>query len=426
MQKKVAFRFVVMLGSIMGLAALTIATSLSVQEAPTGFTTPTGCPTSNLPPGISPCSGNGYSGSSGGFAGNQQTFEEQEAITDGLGPVYNDKSCVNCHQNPVSGGASEITELRVGHTDSSGNFVNPTIWINDGQSSVANRSLVNDRAICPQAQERAPMSENIRTLRLSLNTLGDGFVEAIDDATLLAIARAQQQSGTRIQGQAIMVPVLEAPGHSRVGRFGWKDQHASLLSFSSDAYINEMGITNRLNPTDTTAVCKQTTDLEDTNNDIDHFADFVRATNAPPRDRILAATPAAQAGAQLFTATGCAQCHVTSMNTAPAGTSFAGGTFVVPPALGSKTIHPYSDFLLHDVGTGDGIVQNGPPETATKLRTPPLWGLRTHSRLMHDGASLTRNQAILRHGGEATDVINIYRSLTATQKQQLLTFLDSL
>lgn len=98
----------------------------------------------------------------------------------------------------------------------------------------------------------------------------------------------------------------------------------------------------------------------------------------------------------------------------------------MPAALGSKVIHPYSDFLLHDVGTGDGIVQNGPPDTANKFRTAPLWGLRTRDRLMHDGISLTRNDAILRHGGESTFVINNYRSLTSLQKSQLLRFLDSL
>jgi CxxC motif-containing protein (DUF1111 family) len=98
----------------------------------------------------------------------------------------------------------------------------------------------------------------------------------------------------------------------------------------------------------------------------------------------------------------------------------------VPDALGNKVIHPFSDFLLHDVGTGDGIVQNGGQETRTKIRTAPLWGLRTRLRLMHDGLSLTRTAAILRHEGEATDVIDRYQALSPEEKSQLLTFLDSL
>lgn len=103
-----------------------------------------------------------------------------------------------------------------------------------------------------------------------------------------------------------------------------------------------------------------------------------------------------------------------------------GGQLFVPPSLGNKIIHPYSDFLLHDVGTGDGIVQNGPPSTANKLRTPPLWGLRMRVALMHDGASLTLMEAILRHAGEATGVIRGFHNLTRQQQSDLFAFLRSL
>jgi len=262
---------------------------------------------------------------------------------------------------------------------------------------------------------------------MSLNVLGDGFVEAIDDTTLQNIARQQRTiSLGRIAGEAILVPVFEAPGQTRIGRFGWKDQQASLLSFASDAYLNEQGITNRFNLVDSTTVCKTTKDPEDADNDIDHFAMFMRGTLAPPVDSSLMNTAAAQAGQQLFTQIGCAMCHVPSITTAPTGTSFAGGAFVVPDALGNKVIHPYSDFLLHNVGTGDGIVQNGPADTANKLRTAPLWGLRTRDRLMHDGLSVTVAGAIQRHGGEASNVIKSYGRLTGHQQSQLLTFLNSL
>ena len=418
---------------VLSLALAGTAQSPTTSEAPAGFTTPSGCPTGPYPPGISSCSGNGLAEPAGdSFADDQEHFEEQETIADGLGPIYNEKSCANCHQNPVTGGISQITELRVGHRDSFGQFVNPTIFINNGANSVPSRSLVNDRAVCAQAQERVPGNEAIRTFRTTTNTLGDGFVEAIDSNTLLAIANNQpSQSGGRIAGEFIQVPVSEAPGHVRGGRFGWKNQHASLLSFSADAYLNEMGITSRFAPTDTTSVCKVTSDPEDHADatgltDIDRFAQFMRATNAPPRDTALAATADAQAGAQLFSAVGCNICHLASIATAPAGTVINGGALAVPAALGSKVIHPYSDFLLHNVGTGDGVVQNGPVDTANKMRTAPLWGVRTRDRLMHDGESLTRNDAILRHAGEAAFVINNYRSLTTTQKNQLITFLNSL
>jgi CxxC motif-containing protein (DUF1111 family) len=146
----------------------------------------------------------------------------------------------------------------------------------------------------------------------------------------------------------------------------------------------------------------------------------------PSRDAELAATPEAQRGEQLFSAIGCNVCHVTSITTAPAGTLVNGGEFVVPDALGGKVIHPFSDFLLHDIGTGDGIVQNGGQATANKMRTAPLWGLRTHDRLMHDAASLTLTNAILRHDGEAYLTRARFRNLTADDQVALLAFLSSL
>jgi len=319
----------------------------------------------------------------------------------------------------------------VGHRDG-GQFVNPTIPIDDGASQIAGRSIVNDRAVVPEAQEHIPVAENIRTLRAALNTLGDGFVEAIDDSTLQAIAAGQPRIGDgRIHGEAIEVPVLEAPGATRIGRFGWKDQHSSVLSFAADAYLNEMGVTNRLRPKDTTSVGKLTADPEDVPDalgmaDIDHFAQFIRGTKVPPRDAALAATPSAAAGERLFEAIGCSACHVASITTAPPGTMINGGTYVVPDALGNKIIHPFSDFLLHDIETGDGIVQAGPQDTADKLRTAALWGLRMRPRFMHDLKSLTLQNAIERHGGEAEPASRRFRVLSESEQQQLITFLNSL
>ncbi|HZC66251.1 MAG TPA: di-heme oxidoredictase family protein, partial [Candidatus Dormibacteraeota bacterium] len=153
---------------------------------------------------------------------------------------------------------------------------------------------------------------------------------------------------------------------------------------------------------------------------------FIRGTQVPPRDTALAATPGALQGEKLFDKIGCATCHVTTIVTAAAGTVIDGGAFSVPPALGNKIIHPYGDFLLHDIDTGDGIVQNPPADTANKLRTVPLWGLRTHPRHMHDLKSLTLEEAIERHGGEADHERNRFRELTPTEKQALITFLNSL
>src|SRR6201987_3542642 len=397
-------------------------------EAPTGFDTPTLA----QDPGSQSVS-NGIAEPPGDtYALDQTRFEQDHDASTGLGPVFNDRACADCHQNPVSGGSSQFTEIRAGHKDAHGNFVAATVPINDGANTIANRSIINDRALTPQAQEHVPETETIRTLRAALNTLGDGFVEAIDDSTLRAIAQYQiEVSDGRIHGEAVEVPVLEAPGQTRIGRFGWKDQHSSLLSFIGDAYLNEMGVTNRLRPKDVTTIGKITPDPEDVPDnlglaDIDHFAQFIRGTKAPPRDLALTATAASQAGEEIFENIGCATCHVSAIVTAPPGTSINGGAFTVPEALGNKVIHPYGDFLLHDIGTGDGIVQNPPEDTANKLRTVPLWGLRMHPRHLHDLKSLTLEDAIERHGGEAAQERNRFRDLTAIEKRALITFLNSL
>jgi len=420
------FVLVLLLGVIAG--ASPASAQQSATEAPAGFDTPTLVAN----PG-SQSTSNGIAEPPGDtFALDQQIYELIHDVNTGLGPVYNGRACAECHQNPVSGGASQFTELRAGHRDATGTFVNPTVPIDDGAASIAGRSIINDRALVPEAQEHVPATETIRAFRAALNTLGDGFVEAIDDQTLLAIGAQQPGvSQGRIHGEAIEVPVLEAPGQTRIGRFGWKDQHSSLLSFIGDAYLNEMGVTNRLRPKDATTIGKTTSDPEDVPDalglaDIDHFAEFVRGTKVPPRDAALAESPDGLAGQTLFEEMGCNTCHVESITTAPAGTVINGGAFTVPEALGNKIIHPFSDFLLHDIETGDGIVQNPPQDTADKLRTAPLWGLRMRPRFMHDLQSLTLEDAIDRHRGEASRVERRFRALSPAEQQQLFTFLNSL
>ena len=389
----------------------------------------------------------------------QTKFEETEQPSDGLGPLYNAQSCRECHQNPVSGAASQVTELRVGHLGPDGHFRTPDIPIAHGAGVISGRSLVNDRAICPDAafpaeqiQERVPETETICTLRISVNLLGDGFVEAIPDQTLIELSKQQcKSSHGKICGQVLYVPIVEAPGQMGVGRFGWKDVHASLLSFAADAYLNEMGITSRLQPDEVTKLCNTVSEPNDTPgpdglSDIDHFARFIRATKAPARDAQLAESAAAKKGLALFDKIGCVTCHVATLTTAPAGTKINGGTFTIPAALGSVTFHPYGDFLMHDVGTGDGILQATPEHygrrvfqrmagylskedfesSRNKIRTAPLWGVRMRPRLMHDGASPTFVDAIARHRGEANQVTQKFERLKRADQEAIIEFLKSL
>jgi Tol biopolymer transport system component len=306
----------------------------------------------------------------------------------------------------------------------------------------------------PKWSPRLPVTT--RTFRGSLNLLGDGFVEAIDDSTLEAIALSQPPG---MRGTVIRVPVLESPGCNpqnpstcaqRVGRFGWKNSVASLLSFSALAYLGEMGITSPLQPLELTSLARPVNlfdtvaDPEDTGGtqgfgeDVEAFARFIRSTKVPPRDRDLVPDDLTDPGSLLFNSLNCSVCHVRDIPTAPVGTSINGGTFTVPAALGNKIIHPFGDFLLHDLGTGDGIVETNGEATKNLVRTVPLWGLRTNNRLLHDSGgssssptnngaqSFTLTEAIQRHGGQAASSRAGFNALTPVRKAQLIRFLKSL
>ncbi len=354
----------------------------------------------------------------GSFDANRGTFEEVETIADGLGPTYNAQSCRECHQNVVTGGASQLPELR------SGLQVRGQFFASQGGT------LIEARAIDPDIVAHVGAQDNVQALRISTNTLGDGFVECITNAELLRIRDAQPAA---MQGLADIVPVLEANSVARIGRFGWKSQHASLFSFASDAYLNEMGITNPLFPAENplangldVSKYDHVPDPEDNGADVQAFTNFMRATKAPSRGAI---TAAVTAGESVFNQIGCATCHTPAITTAAPATPINGGQFVVPDALGAKVIHPYSDFLLHDIGTGDGIPVQPTSDyaaTANKMRTAPLWGLRTRNRLMHDGLSYTVDDAVNRHSGQATAVKGRYLGLSPTDKGTLLAFLKSL
>jgi CxxC motif-containing protein (DUF1111 family) len=372
----------------------------AISEAPTGFDNQTNGATTQAE-----------------FEENLDVFAEQEQIADGLGPVYNAQSCGECHQNPVVGGASQIGEFRAGHFNGFAFVDHP------------GGSLLNDRAINANIQERIAAGQEVRTFRISLSVMGDGFVECIDSNTLVAISNAQP-AGQR--GTVIQVPVDEAGGALRTARFGWKNQHASLVSFSADAYLNEMGITSPLQPNENTsngasvAAFDTVADPEDDGEDLEIFAAFMRSLKAPSRDTALAATASAQRGSNLFDAIGCATCHVRNITTVPAGTVVNQGEFTCGAALGDKVIHPFGDFLLHNIGTGDGIVQNGGQATRNQVRTMPLWGMRARDRLMHDGATVSRTDAINRHAGQATAARNNFNNLSAGSQNDLINFLNSL
>lgn len=346
----------------------------------------------------------------------EEEFTGPEAQEDGLGPIFNAAGCGECHLVPTLGGGSQIMEKRAGL------FQNGVFTEHPGGS------LIQDRALLEFARQElaTPANTNVVAFRASLPLFGVGFVEAIGNTTLTNNMNAQP-AGQR--GQLINVPVFERPGTTRAGRFGWKNQQASLVSFSADAYVNEMGITSPLQPDEPTSNGTPVDDpvpgTDDEGVDVELFALFMRDLKAPPRGPIDNAADVA-AGDSLFTSTGCAVCHTREFVTSAPGTLINGGALRVAAALGNKRIRPFSDFLLHDVGTGDGIVQNGGAATRNRIRTPALWGLHARGRFMHDASSFSLTDAINRHGGQATAARNAFNALSTTNRNRLIAFLLSL
>lgn len=335
-----------------------------------------------------------------GFATAQDVFGTH------LQPVLpsNGNNCGSCHSTPGTGGTSNITVTRLQGADDSRNSI----------------ILHSTGEVTPALKNR------IRAERVTISLMGDSYIEAVDEYQIRRIMKRQRlATNGKIAGKIARAPALEASSSpAALGRFGWKAQHSSLLSACADSMLNELGVPNRL-------YSAKRTPSGDADTYLNTIVAFVRSLPPPEPDRNLGATEGSIKGQGVFSRIGCALCHVPAMKTLPAGTPINGGTYHVPKPLGDREFYPYSDFLLHDVGTGDGVLEAATqdfvdPSTANRFRTPPLWGLHFRHWLMHDGKAVTPHQAIMRHAGEASDVVASYEKLTPKERYQLEQFLNSL
>jgi len=343
-----------------------------------------------------------------------EDFTEVENPDEGLGPVFNGRSCAECHSIPRIGGSSTITEVRAGIRKDDGSF-----------EELPGGSVMQMFSIPPhETQLTIPPEINVIARRKSLALFGNGLVEAIPDAVLIALEDPEDRDADGISGRANRVHD-KATDTTRIGKFGWKAQQATLLAFGAEAYRDEMGITNDLFPDEACpgGDCEKINffnpvpglqDALDPNTGqrgIDNFENFMKLLGPPPRGPI---TEEAVEGERLFQGVGCVACHT------PA---FATGESPVK-ALSSKRFFPFSDFLLHDVGTGDGIGQgDARPE---EIRTPPLWGVRLRAPFLHDGRASTLRQAIELHSGESARSRTQFEKLSEAEQAALLAFLRSL
>jgi len=349
------------------------------------------------------------------FNDGKTTFAEVENVGDGLGPVFNGRSCAECHAVPSLGGGSNRTVTRIG-TITNGAFDPLTQF---------GGSLLQDHAIGPREgsphqfqPELPPPAATIVVRRRTTPLYGLGFVDATPDATFIALAASEAARNDGTAGRAALVRNIAA-GMSTVGKFGWKAQVPTLFQFSGDAYLNEMGITNPEFPDENCprGNCAELAfnprpGLNDTGTSVRAFNAFMSMLAAPSRGDV---TAAATAGERVFEQIGCASCHVATLQSGRSDVA----------ALDHRTYHPYSDFLLHDMGAlGDGIVQGD--AGAREIRTAPLWGLRVINRFLHDGRAATLDDAILMHDGQARAARDRFAQLDPAGRANLLAFLRSL
>ena len=333
----------------------------------------------------------------------------------GLGPVFTENACVRCHNAAANGGAGTRLVTRIGR-EVNGQF-DPMVAF--GGPQVQDKGIGRFKGV-NFVGEVVPPQATIVAKRRSIPIYGLGLVDAVPDAALLALAEHEAATSPATAG-VVSVATDPATGHARVGRFGWKAQEPTLLAFAGDAYVNELGVTTPLFPSENcpqgrcnllAADPAKLEPNEPDDDDIRELADFATFLAPPPPGPV---GPAERTGAALFAALGCASCHTPVLQTGPS--AFA--------ALDEVTFAPYSDFLLHDMGPlGDRIVQGS--AGATQMRTAPLWGLRFEPSYLHDGRAATVEAAILAHDGQARPARNAFAGLSSTQKAEVLAFLNAL
>jgi CxxC motif-containing protein (DUF1111 family) len=356
------------------------------------------------------------------FRDGRDEFLESESINPGgLGPVFNEKSCSACHNEGAIGGAGVQIETRAGRL-TNGVFDPLT---NEGGSLFQHFGIGGQvpNSACTTRGEIVPADANVIAGRRTIPLFGLGLVDATPDSIFQALAASQPSA---VRGTAPLVPNIQL-GHATVGKFGWKDQNPSLFQFAADAYLNEMGVTTPFFPVENApqgsaamlAACDTVPDPDDDGGDVFRFTRFMQFL-APPAPGPM--TRQVSAGDTLFTKLQCDGCHVRSLQSGSAldidGNAVAG--------LSNVIYHPFSDFLMHDMGSlGDDIDQG---TGLTQMRTAPLWGLRFENpnQLLHDGRAHSISEAISQHAGQGQAAADAFRQLSDEDKHNLIAFLASL
>jgi CxxC motif-containing protein (DUF1111 family) len=402
------------------------------------------------------------------FAVARDSFAQAEDISDGLGPTFNERACGNCHTTPIIGGSGVQIERRFGKVTNGVFFGFDQAPDNQGgtlRQLSSNGRYVSGTQTCMVAlDQEAPTATVHNVGRRSLPLFGLGLVDAMPDIwfDFLAAIEPAATRGTVIRAKPQFPDVrdpFQGLSLTRVARFGIKDQQTNLVSFAGDAYLNEMGITtqscyrgtsilafafeNLPNNVASVAGCNggdlapaqpagnpnvpQFTDdavgncsngLSEIQDDLANFLYFMEHLAPPPQDT---SDPIAFGlGSILFSNAGCTDCHSAVPFVTPSR-PFNG----VP---GGMAFYPFSDFLVHDMGSlGDCIGNTGDTEAVTRrMRTAPLWGARFNTQFLHDGRAKTIRDAILAHDGQGLAARNNFAALGPLNQSFLLKFVSSI
>jgi CxxC motif-containing protein (DUF1111 family) len=354
------------------------------------------------------------------FARGDAEFERRFAPSTGLGPIFNNASCAACHSGDGRGFLDNALQ-RIGSES-------------DDFLRAVGGPQIQDKAIPGAEPERLPAGIAV-SVRLPPPVFGVGLIEAIPEASILALADPNDADGDGISGRpnwvnpAAWVPPSEPGGGAgpRLGRFGRKAQNSSLFQQVAVAYHEDIGITSEFLPAENrnplasvpVEAVDRVPDPEIPASTVQAVTHYIRSL-APPAAGV--DTDERQQGRATFAQIGCSRCHTPTLQT---------GRSVVP-ALSNRSVELYSDLLLHDMG--DELADNRPDGLATgrEWRTAPLWGLRLmrqflngQTLLLHDGRAHSVQDAILLHGGEARAARDAFAAMTPAQKRALLDFVES-
>ena len=387
--------------------------------------------------GNSPTFGDPFSGLSTTlqteFTAGQQNFASVDTVAGGLGPVYNNVSCVSCHSTPAAGGGSTTLETRYGTV--TGGVFNPLAQYGGSLIHSQGIGLFNGvdfvGEIVPQSPAVPGGPATIVAGRRTTPLFGLGLVGAVPNSTFQTHCQSRaaihapdrgpcqhRQRRLRRRGSP---PAVRGPVWVEVSaRHAVRFRRRRVLERDGDhhAFIPE----RKLSPgSDSRLPCElrlleanpaSSNPNEPDNDDLTQFTEFITLLAPPPQ---LPLTSRAKLGAVTFAQIGCANCHLPALTT--------GSNSI--PELNEVTFFPFSDFLLHDMGSlGDGIAQSGAGQT--EMRTAPLWGVRVITSFLHDGRASTLSAAILAHAGQGQAARNNFANLSATAQANLIAFLNSL